>query len=115
VNGVGDNILPNTAFRTVAITGVGGPAVTWVAPAQNQCVSNTVPLIVAASSTRRVRSVRFFVDAKQVDVDRKGAADVFTGAWQARFATPGRHVLTATAADAAGRTFSADRAIRVCR
>ncbi|MFL6020418.1 MAG: S8 family serine peptidase [Gaiellaceae bacterium] len=115
VNGVGDNILPNTAFRPVAITGVGGPAVTWVAPAQNQCVSNTVPLIVAASSTRRVRSVRFFVDAKQVDVDRKGAADVFTGAWQARFATPGRHVLTATAADAARRTFSADRAIRVCR
>jgi subtilisin family serine protease len=115
VNGVGDNILPNTAFRAVSISGVSGPAVTWVAPAENECVSKTVPLVVVASSTKRVRSVRFFVDAKQIDVDRRGLSDVFTGSWESRFAEPGRHVLRALATDAGGRTFAASRNLRVCR
>jgi hypothetical protein len=114
VNGVGDDILPNTAFRAVSITGVTGPALTWVTPAENSCVSKTVPLVVVAGSTKRVRSVRFFVDGKQIDVDRKGVSDVFTGSWQTRFASPGRHKLRATATDAGGRTFSAARDLRVC-
>ncbi len=115
VNGVGDNILPNTAFRTVSITGVRGPALTWVAPEANVCVTRTVPLVVVAGSTKRVRSVRFFVDGKQIDVDRKGVSDVFTGSWETRFATPGLHELRATAMDAGGRAFSAVRDLRVCR
>jgi minor extracellular serine protease Vpr len=115
VNGIGDNILPNTAFRAVSITGVAGPAVTWVSPAENQCVSKTVALVVVASSTGRVRSVRFFVDGKQIDVDRSGSSDVFTGSWTASFAPRGRHVLSARATDDAGHTFSAARGLRVCR
>ena len=115
VNGVGDNILPNTAFRAVSITGVSGPAVTWVSPAEHQCVSKTVALVVVAGSTRPVRSVRFTVDGKQIGVDRRGVSDVFTSSWQARFALPGRHVLAAVATDAGGRTFSATRSLRVCR
>jgi hypothetical protein len=115
VNGVGDNILPNTAFRPVSITGVTGPAVTWVSPAENQCVSKTVALVVVAGSTNRVRSVRFLVDGKQIGVDRSGASNVFTGSWVTRFAPTGRHVLSARATDAAGRTFSAPRNLRVCR
>jgi minor extracellular serine protease Vpr len=115
VNGVGDNILPNTAFRPVSITGVAGPAVTWVSPAENQCVSKTVALVVVASSTRPVRSVRFSVDGKQIGIDRRGAADVYTGTWQTRFAPRGRHVLTAVATDSSGATFSATRNLRVCR
>jgi hypothetical protein len=59
--------------------------------------------------------VRFFVDGKQIDVDRKGVSDVFTGSWETRFASPGRHELRATAADVGGRTFSAVRDLRVCR
>jgi hypothetical protein len=115
VNSVGDDILPNTAFRPASITGVAGPALTWVAPAENQCVGRTAPLIVVASSTKPVRSVRFFVDGKQIDVDRKGDSDVFTGSWESRFAEPGRHVLRAVASDAVGRTFAASRGLRVCR
>jgi hypothetical protein len=115
VNGVGSNILPNTAFRSVSITGVAGPALSWVSPPQNTCVEKTVALIAVASSTTRVRSVRFLADGKQVAIDRTGVSDVFTGAWNARFALRGVHVLTALATDAGGRTFSATRTLRVCR
>jgi hypothetical protein len=115
VNGVGSNILPNTAFRSVSITGVSGPAVSWVSPPANACVEKTVALVVVASSTRRVRSVRFLVDGKRVAIDRTGTSDVFTGTWNASFALRGPHALTALATDAAGRTFSAARTLRVCR
>jgi minor extracellular serine protease Vpr len=115
LNAVGDSALPNTAFRPVTITGVAGPAVTWVTPAENECVSRTVGLIVVASSTKRVRSVRFFLDGKQIATDRRGTSDVFTGTWQARFAERGGHTLEALATDAAGRTLSATRHVRVCR
>jgi hypothetical protein len=115
VNSVGDDILPNTGFRAVSITGISGPTLTWVAPAANQCVGRTTGLIVVASSTKRIRSVRFFADGKQIDVDRRGAADVFSGSWTTRFAEPGRHMLSALATDAGGRTLSATRAVKVCR
>jgi Bacterial Ig domain len=114
VNGVGKNILPNTAFRSVSITGVSGPAVSWVSPQENQCVEKTVALVAVASSTRRVRSVRFLVDGRQVGIDRTGSSDVFAGTWNATFALRGTHLLTALATDAAGRTFSAARRVRVC-
>jgi Bacterial Ig domain len=114
VNGVGSNILPNTAFRSVSITGVSGPAVSWVTPQENQCVEKTVALAAVASSTRRVRSVRFLVDGRQIAIDRTGTSGVFTGTWNAHFALRGPHVLTALAVDAAGRTFSAPRHVRVC-
>jgi hypothetical protein len=115
VNSVGDDILPNTSFRPVRITGVSGPALTWVAPAENQCVGRTAGLVVVASSTKQIRSVRFFADGKQIDVDRKGTADVFSGSWTTRFAEPGHHMLSALAIDAGGRTLSSTRGVRVCR
>src|SRR5262249_50938678 len=114
VSGFGNNILPNTAFRSVSITGVSGPAVSWISPPQHVCVGTTVALVAAASSTARVRSVRFLVDGKQVAVDRSGTSDVFTGTWLARSAAPGPHALTAAAIDAMGRTFSATRTVPVC-
>jgi hypothetical protein len=115
VDSVGDDILPNTAFRPVGIIGVSGPALTWVSPAENQCVGRTAGLLVAASSNKRVRSVRFFVDGKQIDVDRNGAADLFSGSWTTRPASAGKHELRAVATDAGGRTLAATRHVRVCR
>jgi hypothetical protein len=115
VNSIGDSIFPNTAFRAVAITGVPGPALTWVAPAANRCVARTAALIVAASSSKRIRSVRFYADGKQIDIERKGTDGIYTGAWGTRLVPAGRHVLTALATDAAGRTLSAMRAVKVCR
>jgi hypothetical protein len=62
-----------------------------------------------------VRSVRFFVDGKQIDIDRNGAADVFSASWSTRFASSGRHELRALATDAGGRTRAATRHVKVCR
>jgi hypothetical protein len=115
VNSVGDDVLPNTTFRPVLITGVAGPALTWVTPAQNECVARTAPLVVVASSTKRIRSVRFLVDGKQIDVDRKGAAGVYSASWATRLVPAGRHELTAIAVDVGGQTLAASRTARVCR
>jgi minor extracellular serine protease Vpr len=115
VNSVGDDILPNTAFRPVGITGVSGPALTWVSPAENQCVGKTAGLLVVASSTKRVRSVRFFVDGKPIDIDRKGASDLFSGSWTTRLASAGKHELRAVETDTGGHTLAATRHVKVCR
>ena len=88
---------------------------TWVSPAENQCVGKTADLLVVASSTKPVRSVRFFVDRKQTDIDRNGTSDLFLGSWTTRVASSGRHELRAVATDAGGRTFAATRHVRVCR
>jgi subtilisin family serine protease len=115
VDSVGDEIMPNTSFRRVRITGVSGPALTWVAPAENQCVGKTAGLIVVATSSKRLRSVRFFADGKQVAVDRKGTADLYNGSWKRGSASKGKHLLRAVALDASGRTLAATRHVRVCR
>ena len=68
-----------------------------------------------ASSTKPVRSVRFFVDGKQIAIDRNGASDLFSATWQTRRASAGKHELRAVATDAGGRTIAATRHVRVCR
>jgi len=90
-------------------------ALTWVSPAENQCVGKTARLLVVASSTKPVRSVRFLVDGKQVGVDRKGASDLFSDSWTTRLASAGKHELRAVATDAGGRTLAATRHVKVCR
>jgi hypothetical protein len=115
VNTVGNNVLPNTAFRTVRITAVSGPALTWVTPAANACVGKTAGFVVAASSTKRITSVRFFVEGKRVAVDRSGGSGLFSATWSTRRAAAGGHDLRAVATDSGGRTAAATRHIRVCR
>jgi len=74
-----------------------------------------VELAVAASSTGRVTSVRFFADGRQIAISRRGAADLFSATWRTGKTTRGRHGLVAVATDAAGKHLSAARAIRICR
>ena len=114
VNTISDQIMPNTAFTPVTITGVRGPAVTWLLPEPASCVANNVTLTVMASSDKKVASVRFLVDGKQVARDRRGSADVFSGTWHSQRARRGPHRLTAAATDVAGRRVSAVRRVRIC-
>jgi minor extracellular serine protease Vpr len=115
VSSVGDDIMPNTAFKAATIRGVTGPAVSWVSPGDHQCVDRNAGLLVVAGSTKPIRTVRFLADGKQVAIDKKGDSDVFTGTWRTASASKGRHVLTARATDSAERTFSATLGVRVCR
>jgi minor extracellular serine protease Vpr len=112
---ISKKLMPNTTVKVVTIRGVRGPTVTWLAPLQGQCVSKTTPLGVAASSTARIRSVRFLVDGRRVSVDRRGATDLFVGTWHVGKAKRGRHVLRAIATDAARKSLSAIRTVRVCK
>jgi hypothetical protein len=115
VNTISDQIMPNTAFSPVTIVGVRGPAVSWLEPAASACVARSEPLMVAASSDKRVASVRFLVDGKQVARDRTGPGDIFSGTWHSQKAHHGAHVLTAVATDAAGKDAEATRSVRVCK
>ena len=112
---LGSDIMPNTAYDVASIRGVRGPAITWLAPLPRECVSRTVPLAVAASSTGRVVSVRFLVDGRRVAIRRRNAAGLFVGTWRAGRAARGRHVLRAVATDARHRHASAVRAVRICK
>jgi len=115
VNTISDQIMPNTAFTPMTITGVRGPAVTWLLPARASCVARNVNLTVTASSDKKVASVRFLVDGRQVARDRSGAADVFNATWHAQKARRGGHRLNAVATDVAGRRATAKQSVRVCR
>jgi subtilisin family serine protease len=115
VNTISDEIMPNTAFTPVTIVGVRGPAVTWLQPSAAACVAKTEPLAVAASSDRRVASVRFLADGKQIARDRVGPRGIYDGTWRSHNAGMGPHVLTAIATDAVGKRAAATRIVRVCK
>jgi hypothetical protein len=113
----GTNLLPNTRFKRVTIHGVGGPAITWLAPLANQCVRRrqAVGLAVEASSNSPIVSVRFSVDGKELRVLHRGAAGLFATTWHVGAAKPGRHLLGAIATDEHGKRLAATRGVRVCK
>jgi minor extracellular serine protease Vpr len=115
VNTISDEIMPNTSFRAVTIAGIRGPAITWLSPDAAACVAKNAVLGVLASSDRKVTSVRFFADGKQVARDRNATVGVFNAIWHTQNAERGRHVLIAVATDSAGRHVAARRPVRVCR
>ena len=111
---IGNDLMPNTAFKTVTLHAVAGPAVTWLVPRANQCIGKTAALDVVAGSNKRVTSVRFFADGRRVAVSRRGTDGLFSATWRNGKAAKGRHVLIAVATDAAGRQLSATRPVRIC-
>ena len=96
----GGSILPNTSVRSFRLRSVAGPTVTWLTPERGACVDRRrQPLLVAADSTKALRTITFFDGNKRVG-RAKGS---------------GRHTLTAVARDAAGREARTSRSVRVCR
>jgi minor extracellular serine protease Vpr len=116
IESISNNLLPNTRFKNVSINGVSGPAVSWLTPQQNQCVTRhgTAGLTVEATSTAPIVAVRFSVDGRQIADDRRGGAGLFSVPWHVGGAKVGRHLLTALATDKHGKRLSAKRAVRVC-
>jgi len=116
VNTIGTNILPNTQYDNTTIKAIDGPAITWVAPFANSCIVKPQRLLVVASSTKKVKSVAFFVDGKKVGTATTGTTDLFHYDWPAKSAAKGTHTISATMTDAGGRTASTgSRSIRVCK
>jgi minor extracellular serine protease Vpr len=112
VDTLGPNVMPNTRTETVAMQVIGGVAVDWLTPATGACVAKPVRLLVAASSRKTIRAVRFSIDGHQFALDRSGEQ----GIWAAMLPklSNGRHTLTAAAVDSKRRHGIAREVVRVC-
>ncbi|MDP8911529.1 MAG: S8 family serine peptidase, partial [Actinomycetota bacterium] len=108
-------LMPNTAFRSVRIRVRPGPAIAWLAPGPRACVTARQPLVVQATSTRSVTSVRFYDGKRRIATVRRGPLGLYSTTWKTRAAKRGRHVLRAVVRDRRGRTDAAALVVRVCR
>ena len=115
VDQAGENILPNTAFRRLRLRGVAGPTVTWLLPRARACAGKAANLVVAAGSSRGVRSVAFFAGRHRIAKRKGGSLGLYATTWRTRKVTRGRHVLRAVVTDRRGRRAQARRVVRVCR
>ena len=111
----GRNLMPNTRFRGVRVRAVRGTAATWLLPQGRRCLRGTQTLLVVASSTRRIREVRFLDGRRPIGTARRGVAGLYSVTWRARAARRGRHRLRAVVVAARGGGTRASRAVRVCR
>jgi minor extracellular serine protease Vpr len=111
----GRNVMPNTSFRSAAIRAVRGTVATWLEPERGSCIRGSASLLVLASSTRRVASVRFLDGRRRIAVDRSGIAGLYQTIWSPRRARRGRHVLRAVVVTRGGRRITVSRRVRVCR
>ena len=111
---VSENVLPNTSVAALRLRVVDGPAVTWLFPEIRECVAKKASLVVTASSTARVRGVRWFVDGHRIAVTRSGQGGIYSTTWNRAGAEKGNHRLRAEVVDANGRTSAASRTVRVC-
>jgi subtilisin family serine protease len=115
VNTTGPDIMPNTNFAPVTFKVVNEPTVGWLLPAAGACVRGTASLVVTAGSPRAVRSVRFLDGGRVIGTDSKPQQGLSRVTWRTQTAKQGPHTLEAVVKDAAGRTASARRVVRVCR
>jgi subtilisin family serine protease len=115
INSGGASILPNTAFQRTKITVVDGPSVSWLVPAAGECLAKKQDgLAVLAASTKKVTQVEFADNGKTISVEKVGRGGIYTHVLKTTGLKKGKHLLTATVTDAAGKTASAGRLVRVC-
>ncbi len=110
----GADITPNTAYANGSIQVVNGPAATWLTPDAGACAPARADLVVLASSTAKIRSVRFFDGTKPIATDATGPVDLFTATWRAGGTAKGKHTLRAVVSDAKGRSAEVRRDVRTC-
>jgi hypothetical protein len=112
INSVGGDLLPNSTFVRARLRVVAGPAVTWLEPDTRGCVTRTERVVVAGSSTARVRRVVFRDGGRTFATVRTGAG-LYAATWHAR--SRGKHTLTVTLVDARGRSATATHRLDVCK
>ena len=109
------NPLPNTGFKRTALRVVDGPTVSWLLPDAGTCAAGSTRLLVVAGSTKTLAAVAFFDGRKKIAVAKKGVVGLYADTWKTPGLAKGKHVLRALAVDAAGRTASVTRTVRVCK
>lgn len=115
VDSVGDELMPNTAFASGPITVVDRPTVTWLAPEPSTCTAKQAPLVVVASSSAAIRSVRFLDARKPIATVKRGGAGIYSHTWKPGSAPKGKHALRAIVTDVKGRKAESQRVVRVCK
>jgi minor extracellular serine protease Vpr len=116
VSTFGPNVMPNTRFRFANIRGVRGTTMTWLLPRRRGCLRGSRhELLVLASTTNRIRRVRFFNGQRQIGTDRTGVAGLYSITWRTGKARKGLHRLRAVAIPARGRAARTSHVVRVCR
>jgi hypothetical protein len=112
----GPDTMPNTKFRGLFIRGVRGTKATWLLPRRRGCLTGrTQQLLIVASSTRRIRLVRFYDGRRAIGLDRRGDAGLYSFRWHSSKARKGRHHLRAVAVPTRGRRAVASRTVHVCK
>jgi minor extracellular serine protease Vpr len=111
----GRDVMPNTTFRNARIRAVRGTVATWLEPERGSCIRGRASLLVLASSTRQVVSVRFLDGSRPIAVDRSGIAGLYQTIWAPGKARRGRHVLRAVVVTRGGQRIIVSRRVRVCR
>ncbi|HZN71745.1 MAG TPA: Ig-like domain-containing protein [Micromonosporaceae bacterium] len=89
-----------------------GPRVALVSPDGATPVRGNVPLSAAAGDDRRVEKVQFFINGATTPVAEK-TAPPWTGSWDSRTVSAGRHTVTARATDDVGQSKQVSRTIVV--
>jgi hypothetical protein len=109
----GGDVLPNTRVINTRLRVVRGATVTWLTPLARRCAGRTVQLLVSASATKPIRSVRFFDGKRRIRVMRRGVAGLYLTTWRTRGAKRGLHRLRAVV-QASGQRAESSRVVRVC-
>jgi hypothetical protein len=87
---------------TVTVPDTTAPTVSVTAPANGATVTGTVSVTASASDNVGVVGVQFLLDGANLGAE--DTASPYSVSWNTATATPGSHVLTARARDAAGNT-----------
>ena len=115
VDSVGDELLPNTAFAVRQHHRRERPGDHVGHARADECATAQRQLVVLASSTAALRSVRFLDGSKPIATVKRGTAGIYSAAWKRGGAAKGRHTLRAIVTDAKGRKAEAQRVVRVCK
>jgi len=115
VNPPGGDVMPNTKFQNVKLDVVTTPTVDWLVPAKNACLRTTTRLAVVAGSTKKLKTVTFFDGNRNIGSQKPDVAGIAFKDWNPKKAKKGKHVLRAVAQDAANRTVTQSRSVRVCK
>ncbi|MDX6512295.1 MAG: minor extracellular serine protease Vpr [Gaiellaceae bacterium] len=114
VNTSGPDPMPNTSIVSAPMTVTKGPALTWLLPDRNECVAKTARLVVAASATAPISSVRFYDGTKRIATVKNGPGGLYAADWKTGAKKAGKHLLRAVVT-AEARSAAAERVVRVCR